>query len=51
MALEIHPLRFELQILLSSLPWTPKQTYRASALEIETGDFAELVTLAKLTSR
>jgi len=34
MALELHPLRFELQILLSSLPWASKQTYRVSTLEI-----------------
>ena len=30
MALEWHPLRCELQIWLSCLPWAPWQTHRAS---------------------
>ena len=37
MAVELHPLRFELQIWLSCLPWAPKQTHIASSLEIQMG--------------
>ena len=40
MVLELHPLRFELQIWFSSLPLAPSQTHRASSLEIQTGNFA-----------
>ena len=36
MALELHPLRFELQIW----QWAPQQTHEASSLEIQTGNFA-----------
>ena len=39
------PCSFELQVLLSCLPWAPKQTRRASSLEIQTGKFAKSVTL------
>ena len=40
MASELHPLRFELQIWLSRLPWAPWQTHGASSWEFQTGNFA-----------
>ena len=45
MVLELHPLRFELQIWLSRLTWAPKQTHGDSSLQIQTGNFAKLITL------
>ena len=48
MALELHPLRFELQIWFSHLLWALKQTHGASSLEIQTGNFADISDLGFL---